>query len=52
MEIIDYTDFESYFYSHDELTPMEICINYLNELDADEYILEIIEEIEKDCKNI
>ena len=52
MEIIDYTDFESYFYSHDELTPMEICINYLNELDAEEYILEIIEEIEKDCKNI
>ena len=49
MEIIDYTDFENYFYIHEDLTPKEICLNYLNKFEKEEYILDIINEIKKDC---
>ena len=51
MEIIDYTDFENYFYIHEDLTPKEICLNYLNKFEKEEYILDIINEIKKDCSN-
>ena len=51
MEIIDYTDFENYFYIHEDLAPIEICLNYLNKFEKEEYIIDIINEIKKDCSN-
>ena len=50
MDIVNYNDFESYFYNHQNLHPIEICLNYLNQRGNDECILEIIEEIKKDSK--
>lgn len=48
MEIIDYTDFENYFYSHQNESPIERCLNYLEGFENDEYILEIIGNIKSD----
>ncbi|WP_458453384.1 GNAT family N-acetyltransferase [Methanobrevibacter sp.] len=45
MGIVDYTDFENYFYSHCDLNPVDICLCYLEKFDDDDYILEIIDEI-------
>lgn len=50
MDIVNYTDFENYFYAHDELNPLARCIAFLNQFD-DDYICEIIEEIKKDIKD-
>ena len=49
MDIINYSDFEKYFYSHQDLNPIDICLNYLNTLKKDEFILEIISEIKRIC---
>ncbi|MBP3791634.1 MAG: GNAT family N-acetyltransferase [Methanobrevibacter sp.] len=46
MDIVDYTDFENYFYEHADLNPIEICLNYLKQFDDDEFILEIMQNIE------
>ena len=51
MDVIDYTDFENFFFEHDNLSPVEICLDYLKQFDDDKYIVEIIEEINKDCLN-
>ena len=45
MDMVDYTDFEKYFYSHSEWDEKTICINYLKEFGDDEDIMEIIFEI-------
>ena len=49
MDIVDYTDFENYFYSHQSSNPKETCLNYLEKFDDDEYIVELINEIINDC---
>lgn len=49
MDIVNYTDFENFFYSHDNLNPINRCLAYLNQFD-DECILQIISEIENDRK--
>ena len=48
MDIVNYTDFENYFYRHTNLNPLEVCLNYLNQFEDDEYVLEIIDNIKKD----
>ena len=49
MDIVDYSDFESYYYEHyPNLKPIDICLNYLKQFDDDEYISEIIDEINHD----
>lgn len=45
MSNVNYTDFERYFYEHDDLSGIDICLNYLNQFKDDEDILEIISEI-------
>ena len=49
MEIVDYTDFENYFYSCKNSNPCKICIDYLKQFDDDEYIVEIIDDIINNC---
>lgn len=49
MDIVDYSDFESYYHEHyPNLKPIDICLNYLKQFDDDEYISEIIDEINHD----
>ena len=48
MSIVDYTDFEEYFYKHNDLNPLERCLNYLNQFEKDSDISEIISDIGKD----
>ena len=48
MDAVDYTDFENYFYEHSDLNPSDICLNYLEKFDRDEFISEIIENIKSD----
>ena len=49
MDIVDYSDFEDYYYEHyPEFKPIEICLNYLKQFGDDEYISEIIDEINHD----
>lgn len=50
LSIVDYTDFENYFYNHPDLNPAEICLEYLKQFDGDELISDIINEIKKDLK--
>lgn len=50
LTIVDYTDFENYFYNHQGLNPVEICLGYLKQFEGDEMILQITEEIKKDLK--
>lgn len=45
LSIINYTDFEEYFYSQKDLDGKDIVLNYLNQFD-DEEILELKKEIE------
>ena len=47
MNMINYTDFEQYFYENSNLEGLQICLNYLNGLDMDDDIREIIEDIER-----
>ena len=49
MDVVDYTDFEDYFYSHENSSPVEICLDYLKQFADDECIVKIIDEINKDC---
>ena len=49
MDIVNYTDFEDYFYTHIDSNPYKICLDYLKQFDDDEDIVEIINEITKDC---
>ncbi|AMD17475.1 hypothetical protein TL18_05245 [Methanobrevibacter sp. YE315] len=42
MDIVNYTDFEDYFYKHPEINPIDRCLNYLEKFENDEYISEII----------
>ena len=49
MDIVNYTDFEDYFYSHEEMEPIERCLSYLSQFD-DDCVLEIISEIKNDEK--
>ena len=51
MELVDYTDFENYFWQNDHLGAEEICLNYLGQFSDEEYISDIISEIRKDIKN-
>ena len=51
MDVVDYTDFEDYFYSHENSSPVEICLDYLKQFGDDECIVKIIDEINKDCLN-
>ena len=48
MDVVNYTDFENYFYRHTDSNHLEVCLNYLSQFDDDEYVLEIIDEIKKD----
>lgn len=48
MQIVDYTDFENYFYKNSGLNPYEICLNYLKQFGDDEYIMEIMDEVKRD----
>lgn len=50
MDIVDYTDFENYFYQHLDLNPLEICLNYLKKFSDEEFVSEIIDEINNDLK--
>ena len=47
LSFVDYNDFEKYFYEHDDLNGIEICLNYLKQLDDDSDVLETIEELKK-----
>ena len=49
MDIVDYTDFENYFYSNIGSDFKDICLSYLKQFDDDEYIVELINEINSDC---
>lgn len=49
MDIVNYTDFENYFYSHPNTDAKIICLDYLSQFDDDEYIVELIDEIKNDC---
>lgn len=51
MDVVDYTDFEDYFYLHENSSPIEICLDYLKQFGDDECIVKIIDEINKDCLN-
>ena len=51
MEVVNYTDFENYFYSSKNSNPQKICLDYLKQFSDDEYIVEIIDEIKKDCSD-
>ncbi|MBQ9160077.1 MAG: GNAT family N-acetyltransferase [Methanobrevibacter sp.] len=51
MELVDYTDFENYFWQNDHLGAEEICLNYLGQFSDEEYISDIISEIRKDITN-
>ena len=51
MDVVDYTDFEDYFYLHENSSPVEICLDYLKQFGDDECIVKIIDEINKDCLN-
>ena len=48
MDIVDYTDFENYFYNHLYMNHIDICLTYLEKFENDEYILEIIDDIKLD----
>ena len=48
MDIVNYNDFEEYFYNNIDLKPVDICLNYLQQFDNDEDILDIISEIKDD----
>ena len=49
MDIVDYSDFENYYYGHyPKINPLDICLNYLKQFGDDKYILEIIDEINHD----
>lgn len=48
MDIVDYTDFENYFYNHLYMNHIDICLTYLENFAKDEYVLEIIENIKSD----
>lgn len=45
MTLIDYTDFEKYFYENKNLNGNEICISYLEQFKDDEEISELIRQI-------
>ena len=47
LSFVDYNDFEKYFYEHDDLNGIEICLNYLKQFDDDSDVLETIEELKK-----
>ena len=47
MDIVDYTDFENYFWENDHLEGKEICLNYLSQFSDDEHISDVIDEIKK-----
>ena len=47
MSIVDYTDFEKYFYENADLNGIDICLKYLNRFGDEEDIKEIINEIKK-----
>jgi len=51
MDIIDYTDFENYFYAQRNSSPIDICLDYLKQFDDDKDVVEIIDEIIQDCLN-
>ncbi|WP_298521406.1 GNAT family N-acetyltransferase [uncultured Methanobrevibacter sp.] len=46
LDLFNYTDFEEYFYRNNALKPKEIVLNYINQFESDEYILELKKEIE------
>lgn len=48
MEIVDYTDFESYFYENTDVAPHERCLNYLKSFDDDGHVRQVIDEILRD----
>ena len=48
MDIVNYTDFEKYFYSHEDSNPIERCLFYLRQFKDDDCVLEIISDLEKD----
>ena len=48
MDIVNYTDFENYFYDNPDSNPLETCLSYLAQFDDDEYISELVEEIKRD----
>lgn len=50
MEMVNYTDFEDYFWKNDHLVGTEICLNYLSQFDDEEYISDIISQIKKTSK--
>ena len=51
MDIVNYTDFENYFYQHADSNSLEVCLDYLKQFDDDEFVLEIIDEIRSDLNN-
>ncbi len=52
MDIVNYSDFENYFYAHFDENPLKICINYLKKFGDDEDFVEIIDKIKQDCLKI
>ena len=48
MGIVNYSDFEDYFWANSHLDGIEICLNFLNEYGDDEYVSDIIDDIKKD----
>lgn len=49
MDAVNYSDFEKYFYEHENVNPVKICMDYLNQFENDECIREIIDEINTNC---
>ncbi|WP_296875199.1 GNAT family N-acetyltransferase [uncultured Methanobrevibacter sp.] len=49
MDIVNYNDFEKYFYENADSNPHEICLKYLKQFGDDEDFVEIITKINKDC---
>ncbi len=46
LDLFDYTDFEEYFYTNEDVNPKEIVMNYINQFESDECIKDLKKEIE------
>lgn len=47
MDIVDYTDFENYYYENMDFDSKTVCINYLKRFDDERCVRDLIDEIRK-----
>lgn len=52
MGIINYSDFEKYFWANSHLDGKEICLNFLSSYGDDEFVSDIIDDIQSDVNNV